>query len=298
MRWQEGEGPAARGLTWRNRLKRWLVDRLVRDSRMRRLVLNALFSRHAAPGALVRVPFPDHAVFVDPRDDRIAYTLITGRPWQRDHLDRALATLRSAGRLPPDRLFLDIGANIGVISIYALLSGAFDRAMAIEPDPANAAILARNLAENDLTGHVAIVEAAATNAPGRLALHRDAKNLGAHSLEAGFAMSPAGTITVAADRLDTLIARLGLAPEAVGLAKIDVEGHEFSVLEGAPGLLAAATPLMIEVVFDGPADRDRLLALLAGRYTHLLDLAAGHETAPVLLADFSPSQRQHELLVY
>lgn len=298
MRWQAGEGPGKRRPTWPTRLKRWIVGPLLRDQRMRRLLLNALFTRYAPPGLLVRVPFPDHAVHVDPRDDRIAFTLLSGRTWQREQLDRAISVLREAGRLPDQRVFLDVGANIGVMSIYALLSGAFARAAAIEPDPVNAAILARNIAENAFDERVTLIEAAATDAPGRLTLYRDAKNLGAHSLESGFAMSPAESVTVAADRLDTLLARCGLAPDAIGLAKIDVEGHEFAVLDGAPGLIAASAPLMIEVIFDGPADRDRLVAQLAGRYTRLLDLGAGPEPTPAPLDRFIPSQRQHELLIF
>lgn len=299
MRWQRGEGPGTRKPAWHTRIKRWLAARLVTDARMRRLLLNAIFSRHAAPGTLVRVPFPDHTVFVDPRDDRIAYTLMTGRPWQRDHLESAIAALRAAGRLAGDRTFLDVGANIGAVTLYALLSGAFARAIAIEPDPGNCAILALNLAENRFHDRVTIIEAAATSAPGAVALHRDAKNLGAHSLEPGFAMSPADSVTVDADRLDTLLARRGLAPDQVGLAKIDVEGHEFAVLEGSPGLVARKTPLMIEVTFDGPADRDRLLAQLApGHYTTTLDLGNGPGAAPLPLEAFMPSARQHELLVF
>jgi hypothetical protein len=53
-------------------------------------------------------------------------------------------------------------------------------------------------------------------------------------------------------------ARQGLRPD---LVKIDVEGHEFAVLRGMPGLLAEAPPvLLLEITRDHAA----ILALLQG----------------------------------
>lgn len=298
MRWQPGTGPGARRPTIANRLKRWLAHRLTRDRRMRRMLLNEIFTHHAAPGTLMRVPFDDHAIFVDPRDDRIASTLIAGRPWQRDHLDRVLETLRAHGRLGEEGIFLDVGANIGALTLYALLSGAFAKAVALEPAPANRAILERNLAENDLTRRTTVLAAAASAAPQQAQLNLDSRNLGAHSLEAGFSMSAGEAVTVRADRLDTLLAECAVAPDAITLAKIDVEGHEFAVLEGAPRLLAAGPPLMIEVVFDGIADRDRLKSLLGPAYSFCLDLDEPPSSKPVPLGEFVPKALQHELLLF
>ena len=296
MRWQSGGGPGARRPALTTRLKRWLAVRLTRDARLRRLLVHEIFTHHAAPGILLRVPFPDHALFVDPRDDRIAATLLAGRAWQRDQLTRALEALRDRSRLTQGGTFLDIGANIGALTIYALLSGNFSNAVAIEPAPANRAILERNLAENGLRDRVTVIAAAATDAPGEARLHLDEKNLGAHSLEAGFSMSPGATLTVPADRLDSLLRENAVDPSSITLAKIDVEGHEFSVLEGATGLLGAAPPLMIEIVFDATADRDRLEALLPSPYSHCLDLDRAGAACP--LTAFKPAASQHELLVF
>ena len=298
MRWQPGAGPGSRRTAIRNRLKRWLGHRLARDARLRRIILNEIFTYHAAPDILMRVPFEDHAIFVDPRDDRIASTLISGRPWQRDHLERAIAVLRQNGRLARGGVFLDVGANIGALTLYAHLSGAFSRAVALEPAPANRAILARNLTENGLADRTVVLPVAASAMPQTAELNLDTKNLGAHSLEPGFSMSADETVTVRADRLDTLLRECSISAQEIGLAKIDVEGHEFAVLEGAPDLLAAAPPLMIEIVFDDIADRDRLTALLGAAYRFCLDLDAPAGTAPIQLADFQPTALQHELLIF
>lgn len=306
-RWPVGQGPGNRRLSWQVRVKRWMVDIASRDSRVRRMALNRIFAEHGAKGVLCLVPFDDHSVFVDPRDDRIAYTLICGRSWQRDDLGRALRQASAAGRLVPDKVFVDVGANIGLMTLYALLSGQYSRAVAIEPDPWNRQILERNLEVNGLSDRVIVVAKAVSDHGGSMRLHRDTKNLGAHSLERGFVLSPdsAGE-SVAVDRLDAILAELGIAGEDIGFVKIDVEGHEFAALAGMSELLLQRPPVMIEVTFGtrpaGPSafggeEIDRLRELMP-EYETVLDIAAHAGSAgPMSFASFRPTETQHELLV-
>lgn len=301
-RWQLGKGPGQRRLPLKTRAKRWLVDLATRDQRVRRMALNRIFANHAAEGILCLVPFADHKVFVDPRDDRVAYTVLSGRPWQRGHLDRALEVADQAGRLTPGGVFVDVGANIGLVTLYAMLSGRFARAIAIEPDPWNRAILQKNIEINGLADRVMVVAKAASDQSGTMTLHRDAKNLGAHSLEPGFSMSPMDEKqTVPVAPLDTILEEIGVEPAAVGFVKIDVEGHEFAALAGMPGLLAARPPIMIEVTFDaddgGHTDSERLKRLLPG-YASALDIERPTAVLPVALDAFQATADQHELVVF
>ncbi|MGI9476244.1 MAG: FkbM family methyltransferase, partial [Hyphomicrobiaceae bacterium] len=284
------------------RVKRWLVDIAARDQRMRRMALNRIFADHAADGILCLVPFGDHKVFVDPRDDRIAYTVLSGRPWQRTQLLRALDVADRADRLKSGGVFVDVGANIGLITLYAMLSGRFARAIAIEPDPWNREILQQNLEINGLGDRVTVVAKAASNQDGTMTLHRDAKNLGAHSLEPGFSMSPvAEAERVPVAPLDAILADAGVDAAAVGFVKIDVEGHEFAALAGMSGQLAARPPIMIEVTFDagdgGRADSERLKRLLPG-YVTAVDIERRDVEATVSLATFQATGNQHELLLF
>jgi FkbM family methyltransferase len=224
------------------RHRRMSITRAVRDPRARRYALHHLFQDHLAAGILCLVRFDDYELFVDPRDDKIAFTLLSGRQWQRRQFDNALAVLDLIGRPPRGRVFLDVGANIGTITIYALQSGRFDHVIAIEPDDANRAILERNLAHNGLAERVTVVAAAASRAAGTMTLHRDAKNLGAHSLEASFARTPAPGQPVRVDTLDNIITEAGVCLGDVDFAKIDVEGHEVAVLDGMPTLLSNTPP--------------------------------------------------------
>lgn len=267
--------------TWRRRITVRAVTGamtlLAQSRRTRGLALRTLLDRQLAPGVLCRVPFEDHTLYVDPRDDKIAQKLLAGRPWQRRELEAAIGALRDAGRLRPGGLFLDVGANIGAQTVYAMLSGAFAGAVAIEPDPHNFAILERNLAANSLADRVRAIAAAASAASGRLALSRHGNNYGGHSVEPAFVPKPAGALEVEAVSLDDLTHRMRIDPDEVALVKIDVEGHELAVLEGMAGLRSAGVPLLVELT-AGPAGTARVeafKALLAPHYGRAMHLPSG-----------------------
>jgi len=65
-------------------------------------------------------------------------------------------------------------------------------------------------------------------------------------------MTPGDTNTIAVDTLDNLIRAEGVPPVKVGFVKIDVEGHEYAVLEGMQNILTECTPIMVELTFDPP----------------------------------------------
>ena len=58
-------------------------------------------------------------------------------------------------------VFLDIGAHWGIYALWAQSSGLFDRVIAVEADPRNAAQLHANLYLNDLAGVIDVYAAAA-----------------------------------------------------------------------------------------------------------------------------------------
>ena len=253
-------------------------------------------------GQLVLCPFEDHDILCDPADDKIARKLLSGRHYQRRHIDMAVRVLEGEGRLSSGGLFVDIGANIGAMTIYALRSGVFRAALAMEPEPHNAAIFQRNMRLNVLADVVELVEGAATARAGRVELNLASKNLGAHSLERLVRASGAGTTTVEAFSVDEVIARRR-SSERVALVKIDVEGHELAVLDGMVSILAEGTPLMIEVTFSGdPAARlEALRARLGSCYQTVVDLGLAEPAAPITplaLDAFIASDLQHDLLLF
>jgi FkbM family methyltransferase len=166
--------------------------------------------------------------------------------------EHVAAEVRALG---PGDLFVDVGANIGYFSLLAASRGA--EVIAFEPNPACHEALLRNAKLNGLT--IDARQIALTDRPGRgtLVIERDDRLGAAHLGEAG-----AGRITVPLDTLD-----LQLGGRQPKLLKIDVEGAEIGVLEGASETLTVGTRVIIEVSeyslirFGG--SKDQLFALLS-----------------------------------
>jgi FkbM family methyltransferase len=242
---------------------------LLSKERFRRYFTKELFDNHFAAKSLGYVEFSDHALLVDPRDHMIGYALMRGQEWQRNDFNAAIETLEARSEFQSGGWFVDVGANIGTQTIYALLSGRFCGAISIEPDPANRALLQRNIALNGLESKVRVVAVAASCESGQAMLVQDARNFGAHSIEVGYPMNPDTQLVVDTMTLDEIIAAEGIAISDVGMVVVDVEGHELSVAKGMTKLIERQVPMVIEVSAGRPDQSyvQQLLLLLEQRYS-------------------------------
>src|SRR5436190_18788392 len=170
--WHELRGAYGRG---RRALRQTMLEPLlVGWPALRDLVMRALSAR----GHLVLCEPGDVRFFVDPRDRVVGAWRMWHGGWQRREIDTAVDVLSAAGRLHADAVFVDVGAHIGTHTIYALRTGRFARAIAFEPEPRNARLLAMNLDVNGLSGAVVLVRKAAGAATGTAVLHLHPRNTG------------------------------------------------------------------------------------------------------------------------
>lgn len=129
---------------------------------------------------------------------------------------------------------IDIGANIGWYTVIGsfLLEGE-GRIIAVEPEPNNVGILKRNVARHDNAQLISVVEGAASNHIGPAQLHLSGSNLGDHRIR------PDGTdrdrCTIDLVTLDALLSGLDRLPD---IAKVDTQGAEALILDGARDLLS------------------------------------------------------------
>jgi len=139
--------------------------------------------------------------------------------------------------LAPGDLFLDIGANIGIYTIYALDLGA--SVIACEPDPRNYARLVENV---ELNGYRAqALNVAVADRPGTLRLTQGLDSFNHLLLD----RSDDG-IDVEATTLDAILEDR----HAAGM-KIDVEGAERLVLSGGAKALTEQRVDMIQFEWAG-----------------------------------------------
>ena len=180
--------------------------------------------RRLRHGELVATPWNEMRVASDVLGRGIARTGV-----------HELAVSETVWRLVrPDDLAIDVGANVGYFT--GLLSRRVRQVIALEPNPLLAPIISENVAR--WGGNVELLARAASASSGHARLHLPADyehNNGVATLEAGEGDSyEVQTVT-----LTDLI-----AGRQVGLLKIDVEGHELSVLQATP------LELIRDVIFE------------------------------------------------
>ena len=144
------------------------------------------------------------------------------------------AELRVLHRLlQPGETFVDVGAHIGVWSLVAGSAvGAQGSVIAIEPNPSTFQKLEHNLELNPDLAQWQSCNLAASSRPGTAALH-----IAEMSECCALGEAAAGSVTVPTSPLDSLLAGV----PCHGL-KIDVEGHELDVIEGALATLERSRP--------------------------------------------------------
>jgi len=141
--------------------------------------------------------------------------------------------------------FLDIGANCGVLAatVGRHTRGAL-RVVAVEPMPNTAKRAAATIALNDLKD-ARVLTIALGDEEGCLELYQSPDNSGwttAHpSAQAASGEGAAWTVTKVPSRLLDNLSAEGVVSD-VRFIKLDVEGHEFSVLRGARELLRRDQP--------------------------------------------------------
>lgn len=140
---------------------------------------------------------------------------------------------------------VDLGAHIGVFSLMAARKvGPTGRVIAFEPSPQTLELLRRNLAANGLAWvklhSVALAEADGT---ANFFVATDAANNPV--TDTLIATPDRKSVPVRLRRLDDVLAEEGIS--VVDHLKIDVEGAEMRVLDGAPKTLARTRRIVMEV---------------------------------------------------
>jgi FkbM family methyltransferase len=185
-------------------------------------------------------------------------------------------------QLAPGDAFIDVGANIGVLTISAARRvGARGRVLAIEPSPSVFPYLVRNIALNGLTNvvaaRVAVSDSIRDNVPFYPA---PADHFGMGALTPQFHGESCPVMTRTLDHV-VEVQKL----DHVSVLKIDVEGHEAHVFRGAENLLARSPGLRVVFEFcdwaeerfpnSSAGDAQRFLSSLGYQLWRLEDYARG-----------------------
>jgi FkbM family methyltransferase len=203
-----------------------------------------------------------------PHAFKVACRAQVADPEQNGEFDNFLSHCSSA-------MFLfDLGAHFGFFGVAAALSGG--RAIAVDPSPIAARMLATQIKLNRCLDRIRIVQAAVSDTPGELdMLSAGVFTDGYFRLVHGRSkreLSRARAVTI-----DQLAGEFG-APTHI---KIDVEGHEAAVLRGGRAALKSASPILFlelhnEMVAADGGDPNAALEELAALGYHTFSLDGAH----------------------
>lgn len=175
----------------------------------------------------------------------VTMSVVCDHPQVRSRVQRLYTkepeTIKWLDRLKETDVLWDIGANIGIYSLYAALEkGA--RVMAFEPMRENIEVLQANIRKNNIGDRISVIPVAASDkeALGKFFLRNINAGSSGHQFGENFdqdgnEFKPAGIETILAARLDCLSDVFGL-PTPTHI-KIDVDGIEQKVILGAHALL-------------------------------------------------------------
>jgi FkbM family methyltransferase len=170
--------------------------------------------------------------------------------------------------LRPGDVFIDVGANIGLMSLWAATCvGTQGQVYAFEPLPCLVQTLERNCQLNSIQ-NVVISQCAVAAVPGTYTIRENPQtNRGNASLIWHQDVGPG--LTIPATSLDEFVKDRGLLK--VRLVKIDVEGYELECLRGATRLIDSADPPILCVECTPMMGRDAaadLFQFLTGRASY------------------------------
>jgi FkbM family methyltransferase len=250
----------------RNLLRR-VIPRSVRNS-LRNPVktTRALWQRNFGRPVTVQIN-RDWAVRCHPAAAE-GFRLFVDEPAIRAELDQFIAHAK------PGMVLFDIGAHHGLLTLTALrYGGPTTRVVAVEPSPGAAGILAENLRLMGDSDSVQVIRAAAGSSTGSLPM-LDA-GAGAWGYFVPSDPSRPDATSVPMVTVDRLVEETGLIPTHL---KIDVEGFEGEVLDGARMTLSCHRPIVFLELHNeliqraGKSPEDILVKLFAlGYETPILD---------------------------
>jgi len=169
--------------------------------------------------------------------------------------------------LKPGNTFVDVGANMGLYTLFAAaMLGPRGVVLAIEPSSRDFARLEAHVRLNNLTtAHLFRVAASDRRGEADLLVATEEKT--GHNTLGAFAYASVvlqGREQVPLERLDDIVQKVGL--QRVDVIKMDVEGAEYSALQGAVGTLARFHPIILMELSD------RTLAQQGGSSSQVWDL--------------------------
>lgn len=240
-----------------NRPSNYVLAKAIRFSRT--TFRQALYRLHGIVHDTVTIQTSQGRLTLSTRDDGIGAPLYRNRQYEYDSSLRAVRLLKEMGFISERNVcMLDVGANIGVISLGLILAGQIQYAIGIEPEPGNYCLLQRNVEQNGLPDQMLCLQMAVGEKSSTLSMEISPNNAGDHRIRTTLAAgaterlneSSRPTIDVMSLPLKQILERLEVHDSGMSspsLMWIDVQGYEGYVFRGGRGVLDGGLPTVSEI---------------------------------------------------
>jgi FkbM family methyltransferase len=201
----------------------------------------------------------NYFIHINPEDSDVISPSIGVDAWYEPEETELLKKIVKKGAV-----VVDVGANVGW---YTLLSahivGKNGRVIAFEPEPSSFSLLTQSIRRNNFT-NIQAFDKCVSNTEGPRKLYLTVGNLGGHSIVRKIGQH---SIDVTAVTLDKFLPSLDITH--IDLLKIDAEGAESEVIEGAHQYLSNSKVknIFLEWNADSWTNREKLLQTILSKYT-------------------------------
>ncbi|HWS49272.1 MAG TPA: FkbM family methyltransferase [Candidatus Methanoperedens sp.] len=154
---------------------------------------------------------------------------------------------------------VDVGANVGYYTF--LMARRAKRVFAFEPDKECFEILKKNVSENNLK-NVTIFNLALSNKKEKKYLIKDCDNLGNSRID------EKNGLLINTDTLDNLL----INEQIIDLIKIDVQGWETEVIDGAKKIIERDRPTLFLEYTPSEYDNKKMINFLKNTYQNIFSI--------------------------
>lgn len=205
-------------------------------------------------------------ILVDATDACLGSWLLAG--WECDYSETQIMKKK----IGPGETVVDIGANMGLYTILlSQLVGSGGRVFAFEPEPDSFSLLKSNIELREL-GNVVAENMGIFHKTGQMPIYSDRLNRGANSMIYFDTQKQDSTIV----NVTTYDDYFGTMMDAVSFVKIDAEGAEANILEGAKTIYDPRnTKLRKMIVEINPAMQSHSEYSIVRKLSGLMDAGFG-----------------------
>lgn len=176
---------------------------------------------------------------------------------------------------------IDVGANVGSVSL--LLADKIENAILFEPNPVAAARARENLVRNQLG--FTVYELALSDTNGEIPFECDGAVDSVGHVVVNAPSSQTASRVVQCITFDEFLRQHGDPDFRVSLVKIDVEGHENSVLRGMREFLAEKRPPLVMFEYLQRTNLEQTITIFAGVGDQVFELGANGPVAVACRAE-------------